>query len=520
MFVLALASATAAAHGVRLGGVRLGGIAPLSLRAPRSLATRTASLVASTSTAALYSPPGGDARNDEDARLAQTIEELKDARRTAGSVLLLGALNSCLTRSLAACGLASFPPSLLGMALVFACLSLADRVSPSIEARATGLLRPGVTWLTRWMPVFFAPALVSLPAALGPLPAAELARLPIVIIGGYLLTLVTTALAVGALPADGATGAASAPAPARSGFSRPFVVPLLTGAWATTGVLLALLCACGCAPPAASPLVQTHALALLCCLYAAAEKLPAKARGVLHPTLLAGTATWAALRLGAGLLAGPAVQAASAGGGAEAGVAAVGVTARLIGAFGGRGGQGAVLGGGGALLNMLPLTVLGFGLQLHDRRAQLRSAAPRIAVAAAVGALTGVGCTALGARALGLSPSLARALLTRTITAPLAQLAALSLGASGSLAVATTVVSGLLGANFGQKLLKALGVKDAVTVGLAMGTSAHGLGTAALSEWPEALAFSALALALNGLLIAAFLVSPLGAATVRLLLGA
>lgn len=169
---------------------------------------------------------------------------------------------------------------------------------------------------------------------------------------------------------------------------------------------------------------------------------------------------------------------------------------------------------------MLPLTVLGFGLQLHDRRAQLRAAAPRIGAAVAVGGVTGVVCTALGARALGLSAPLARALVTRTITAPLAQLAAGELGASASLAVAATVLSGVMGANFGRKLLKALGVVDPVVVGLAMGTSAHGLGTAALADWPEALAFSALALALNGLVIAALLVSPAGAALARALLGA
>ncbi|KAJ1622625.1 hypothetical protein T492DRAFT_600368, partial [Pavlovales sp. CCMP2436] len=94
------------------------------------------------------------------------------------------------------------------------------------------------------------------------------------------------------------------------------------------------------------------------------------------------------------------------------------------------------------------------------------------------------------------------------------------LGAPPSLAVATTVLSGVLGANFGRKIIGALGVTDAAAMGLAMGTSAHGLGTAALSDWPEALAFSALALALNGLLIAAILVTPAGASLVRLLLGA
>jgi len=439
-------------------------------------------------------------------RLAQTVDELKSARRTLGSVLLLGALNAGFARAVSACGI-TFPPSLLGMSLIFGALCAARAHSAESADRATALLRPGVAWLTRWMPVFFAPALVSLPSALAPIPAADLLRLPFLIVGGYLLTVVSTALTLKAIPTPAAPSDAAPSEPPAPAPTRQFVVPLLAGAWATTGALLLPLCALGSVSPLCA-LVQAHCLALLWCAYASAERLPAKVRGVFHPTLLAGAGTFAALRLGAGLLATPAAAAAQP------------TLDALICAYAAKGGALAPLGGGGALLSLLPLTVLGFALSLYDQRTQLRASAKQIAAAAGVGALTGVVATALLARLVGLSAPLSRALLTRTITAPLAQLSAVALGAPPSLAVATTVLSGVLGANFGRKIIGALGVTDAAAMGLAMGTSAHGLGTAALSDWPEALAFSALALALNGLLIAAILVTPAGASLVRLLLGA
>jgi putative effector of murein hydrolase/putative effector of murein hydrolase LrgA (UPF0299 family) len=490
--------------GVALARPRLHIVArpPLCRSPPRAHALASSSYLDSLSSPAPpASPPPPPLPVASDAAVDQTVAELKHARRTLGSVLLLFALNRALARATAAAGIA-FPPSLIGMALVFGGLCAASAADERAAAVATGALRPGVVWLTRWMPVFFAPALVSLPAALAPIPVAELVRLPFLIVGGYTVTTVTTALVVKALPAGrGSAGAAPAAAMPPPPCARKFVPSLLAGTWASTG--LALLCSRPfCALPASHGLVQAHCLALLWCAYTRAEALPAKAKAVVHPTLLAGAATWLALVAGARALAPPALGASPA--------------AALVSAFGARSG-----GGGGALLGLLPLTVLGFGLQLYDRRAQLRAAAPRIGAAVGAGALTGVVGTALACRALGLSAVLSRSLLTRTITAPLAQLGAVALGGSPGLAVATTVLSGVLGANCGRNIFARLRVDDdAVVVGLAMGTGAHGLGTAALADWPEALAFSALALALNGLVIATLLASPLGGALVTALLGA
>eukprot|EP00897_Mesotaenium_endlicherianum_P002766 jgi/Mesen1/2517/ME000016S01863 len=70
-----------------------------------------------------------------------------------------------------------------------------------------------------------------------------------------------------------------------------------------------------------------------------------------------------------------------------------------------------------------------------------------------------------------------------------------------SLTAAAVIVTGLLGANFGQALMDRCGFKDPIARGLATACSSHGLGTAALAaKEPEALPFCALAYGLTGII--------------------
>jgi putative effector of murein hydrolase len=79
--------------------------------------------------------------------------------------------------------------------------------------------------------------------------------------------------------------------------------------------------------------------------------------------------------------------------------------------------------------------------------------------------------TALLARALGLAPSLRLATVSRQLTSPLAMACADLLGAPRGTAVALVVVTGLLGANAGQKLMDAIGCRSPAARGLTMGAS-------------------------------------------------
>jgi putative effector of murein hydrolase len=98
--------------------------------------------------------------------------------------------------------------------------------------------------------------------------------------------------------------------------------------------------------------------------------------------------------------------------------------------------------------------------------------------------------------------------LPRMVTAPLAIPIAQTLGADVALAATVVAVTGLLGASVGRAALDALGVSDPVTRGLAVGTAAHGLGTAAMADEPAAFPFAALAMALVGIFSTMLVTSP------------
>ncbi|KAL9451022.1 hypothetical protein AB3S75_012719 [Citrus x aurantiifolia] len=109
--------------------------------------------------------------------------------------------------------------------------------------------------------------------------------------------------------------------------------------------------------------------------------------------------------------------------------------------------------------------------------------------------------TALAGRLVGLEPSLTVSILPRCITVALAlSIVSLFEGANSSLTAAVVVVTGLIGANFVQATLDKLRFRDPIARGIATASSAHGLGTAALSaKEPEALPFCAIAYALTGI---------------------
>nr|CAB3495136.1 unnamed protein product [Digitaria exilis] len=73
-------------------------------------------------------------------------------------------------------------------------------------------------------------------------------------------------------------------------------------------------------------------------------------------------------------------------------------------------------------------------------------------------------------------------------------------GVNSSLTAAVVVLTGLIGANFVQAAMDKLGLSDPIARGIGTASSAHGLGTAALSaKEPEALPFCAIAYGLTGI---------------------
>jgi len=94
-------------------------------------------------------------------------------------------------------------------------------------------------------------------------------------------------------------------------------------------------------------------------------------------------------------------------------------------------------------------------------------------------------------------------LLPKSVTSPIAMAVANEIGGLASLAAAVVIAVGLLGALGGFSLLKLCKITNPQAQGLAMGCSAHAIGTAkAMEVGNEQGAFSSLALVICGILTA------------------
>lgn len=134
---------------------------------------------------------------------------------------------------------------------------------------------------------------------------------------------------------------------------------------------------------------------------------------------------------------------------------------------------------------------------MHRELALVRQAA--LPVIGAVVLATGVAVVAAYAvTALAGGPEeLALSMAPKTTTTPVALALAEEIGGVPALTAVLTVVTGVLGAALGPPLLDLARVRDPRVRGLAVGTSAHGIGTAGvMHEGRTVAAFAGLAMAL------------------------
>lgn len=100
-------------------------------------------------------------------------------------------------------------------------------------------------------------------------------------------------------------------------------------------------------------------------------------------------------------------------------------------------------------------------------------------------------------------PTTVISMLTKSITTPIAMGVSEELGGLASLSAGLVMVTGGLGAVVGIPLMQRMGVRDEAVKGIALGLTAHAIGTArALEESAECGAFSALAMGMTGVMTA------------------
>jgi predicted murein hydrolase (TIGR00659 family) len=146
---------------------------------------------------------------------------------------------------------------------------------------------------------------------------------------------------------------------------------------------------------------------------------------------------------------------------------------------------------------LLGPAVVALAVPLHRQRHVWLPRWRAVVVGVAVGCLVSLVSVVVLARATGFTWDIVASLAPKSVTAPVAVEITRVVGGDPALTAAFVIATGMLGSMFGPRILSRLRVDDRVARGLALGTTAHGQGAAAMLQEGElqgALAGAALAL--------------------------
>ena len=146
-----------------------------------------------------------------------------------------------------------------------------------------------------------------------------------------------------------------------------------------------------------------------------------------------------------------------------------------------------------------PATVA-LAVPLYEQMGRLRRLALPLLGALVVGTLAAT-VTAIGVGwALGASPATLASLAPKSVTTPVAMGIAEKIGGLPSLTAVLVVSTGIVGAASARFLFDAMRIQDPTVRGFALGTAAHGIGTARAFQVSEEMgAFAGLAMGLSAL---------------------
>lgn len=151
--------------------------------------------------------------------------------------------------------------------------------------------------------------------------------------------------------------------------------------------------------------------------------------------------------------------------------------------------------------------VVALGIPLHQEMPNLirrgRATIISLFVGSVIGCLTAVGI----ASALGASELVARSLIAKSVTTPIAVEVTRRAGGLPDLALAGLVMTGIFGAVVGVPFLRRMGLRSRTALGLALGAASHVMGGVRAAEEGRLEAASAV-LAISVMGIATALVAP------------
>ncbi|WP_438349852.1 LrgB family protein [Paenibacillus sp. FA6] len=141
---------------------------------------------------------------------------------------------------------------------------------------------------------------------------------------------------------------------------------------------------------------------------------------------------------------------------------------------------------GGQWINqLLGPAVVSLAYPLYKQRHVLRRNLPAILGGTLTGLLVGMLSGMFLAIILGFSELYILSLLPKSITTPVAIQISDNLGGDYSLTSVFVMIAGFTGAIGGPYILKMFRIKDAIGIGIGLGTASHALGTAKALEYGE-----------------------------------
>ena len=159
--------------------------------------------------------------------------------------------------------------------------------------------------------------------------------------------------------------------------------------------------------------------------------------------------------------------------------------------------------GGKYILFLLGPSVVALGFPLYTRRKDILVRKAPILIGILAGALTSILSASGLAWLLGGSRDVVLSLAPKSVTTPIAISIVEKIGGIAPLTAALVVLTGCIGAMCGPEFCRLIGIKDPAAMGLAVGTAAHGIGTARMLEVNRlGGAIAGLAIGLNGLITA------------------
>lgn len=152
---------------------------------------------------------------------------------------------------------------------------------------------------------------------------------------------------------------------------------------------------------------------------------------------------------------------------------------------------------------LLGPSVVALGYLLYEQLNYLKGNVVSILTSVFLGSIVGIMSVIILAQLTGADEMILHSLEPKSVTTPIAMSISLQSGGNVSLTAVLVLFCGIFGSIVGPPILKILGIKSSVAKGLAMGASAHGVGTAKAMEMGMIEgALSGLAIGLMGVMTA------------------